>query len=52
MRKWEQPQAFFNSSVDASGLIQAPAAFLNTEELPVHRWYQVGPKNGTDISEN
>jgi hypothetical protein len=39
MKKWEQPQAFMNSSVDASGQLQTPAALLKTEELPVHNEY-------------
>jgi len=39
MGKWEQQQAFLNSSVDASGQFQTPAALLNTEELPVRNEY-------------
>jgi len=39
MGKWEQRQAFLNSSVDASGQLQTPAALLSTEELPVHNEY-------------
>jgi hypothetical protein len=39
MGKWEEPQAFFNSSADTSGQLQTPAALLNREELPVHNEY-------------
>jgi hypothetical protein len=39
MEKWKESQAFLNSSVDASGQLQTPAAVFNTEELPVHNEY-------------